>query len=164
MRIDEAVNDAERAERAGSKRPDRKSPLAAAVCRTRARRDAGAIAGSRRWRGRHSGERSETECGGSGRGGGARAENRLENPSRYAEGHLTYVDALKQSGYIGNNGVVVLSKRFGAERRQGAMGTAVDAAVDALVDISRVTRFGTSRLFRVRESVGIVHESSRRRH
>ena len=29
--------------------------------------------GCRRWRGRHSDERSETECGGAKRGGGARA-------------------------------------------------------------------------------------------
>ena len=66
-------------------------------------------------------------------------ENRLENPSRYAEGHLTYAEALKQSGYIGDNGVVVLCKRIGAERRQEAVGTAMDAAVDALVGMSQVT-------------------------
>ena len=36
-------------------------------------RDAGANTGRRRWRGRHSGERLETECGGAGGVGGARA-------------------------------------------------------------------------------------------
>lgn len=43
-------------------------------------------------------------------------ENRQEVPSRYAENYLTYAEALQQTGYVGANGVVVLSKRMGAAR------------------------------------------------
>jgi len=47
-RRDESVNDAARAGRGGSKHSDRTTTLASAVCRSRARRDAGAHAGRRR--------------------------------------------------------------------------------------------------------------------
>jgi len=43
-------------------------------------------------------------------------ENYRQSPSKHADGHLTYAEALRQSGYIGTNGVVVLSKRLGAAR------------------------------------------------
>lgn len=43
--------------------------------------------------------------------------NRLEVPSRYAKNYLTYAEALKQTGYVGPNGVVVLSKRTGTSRK-----------------------------------------------
>ena len=43
-------------------------------------------------------------------------ENYRESPSKYADGHLTYAEALKRSGYIGTHGVVVLSKRLGETR------------------------------------------------
>ena len=41
-------------------------------------------------------------------------ENRLTHHSRNSETHLTYAEALKRSGYVGDNGVVVLSKRMSA--------------------------------------------------
>ena len=91
------------------------------------RRDAGANAGRRRWPGRHSYESSETECGGTERGGGAR--NRLDHHSRNSENHLTYAEALRQSGYQGDNGVVVLSKKMSAARVRGEMNLVADAFI-----------------------------------
>ena len=64
-------------------------------------------------------------------------ENRLEVPSRYAKNYLTYAEALQQTGYVGANGVVVLSKRMGAARLQGEMEVSDDAAADALVGMSQ---------------------------
>ena len=64
-------------------------------------------------------------------------ENRLEVPSRYANNYLTYAEALEQTGYVGKNGVVVLSKRMGAARLQGEMEASDDAAADALVGMSQ---------------------------
>ena len=61
-------------------------------------------------------------------------ENRLEVRSRYAEHHLTYMQALQQSGYVGDNGGVVLSKRMRAARQTEA---ADDAVADALVCMSQ---------------------------
>ena len=46
-------------------------------------------------------------------------ENRLAHHSRNSENHLTYAEALKRSGYVGDNGVVVLSKRMSAARVRG---------------------------------------------
>ena len=43
-------------------------------------------------------------------------ENYRQSPSKYADDHLTYAEALKLSDYIGTNGVVVLSKRLVAAR------------------------------------------------
>ena len=60
-------------------------------------------------------------------------ENWQENRSRYAKNHMTYAEALQQSGYVGDNGVVVLSRRVGKARRQEAM----DVAADALVYMSQ---------------------------
>ena len=64
-------------------------------------------------------------------------ENRLDVPSRYAQNYLTYAEALKQTGYVGTNGVVVLSKRMGAARLQGETEASDDAAADALVCMSQ---------------------------
>ena len=47
-------------------------------------------------------------------------ENRLAHHSSNSENHLTYAEALGQSGYKGDNGVVVLSKRMSAARVRGA--------------------------------------------
>jgi len=62
-------------------------------------------------------------------------ENWQENRSRYAKNHMTYAEALKQSGYVGDNGVAILCRRVGAARRQGDVDAAVDAVVDALVGV-----------------------------
>ena len=57
-------------------------------------------------------------------------ENYRESPSKYADGHLTYAEALKRSGYIGTHGVVVLSKRLGAARGREEMGLVANSLVD----------------------------------
>ena len=74
-------------------------------------------------------------------------ENWQENRSRYAKNHMTYAEALKQSGYVGDNGVAILCRRVGIAWRQGEVDAAVDAAVDALVGMSqrRATETQTSR-------------------
>lgn len=56
-------------------------------------------------------------------------ENRLTHHSRNSENHLTYAEALKRSGYVGDNGVVVLSKRINAARVRGAMNLVADALI-----------------------------------
>ena len=61
-------------------------------------------------------------------------ENRLTHHSRNSENHLTYAEALRQSGYQGDNGVVVLSKKMSAARVRGAM----KSVADALISISRM--------------------------
>jgi hypothetical protein len=48
-------------------------------------------------------------------------ESRIHHHSRNSGNHLTYAEALKQSGYVGDNGVLVLSRRMGAARVRGAM-------------------------------------------
>ncbi len=60
-------------------------------------------------------------------------ENRLAHHSRNSENHLTYAEALKWSGYVGDNGVVVLSRRMSAAWVQGAM----NLVADALISMSR---------------------------
>ena len=60
-------------------------------------------------------------------------KNRLAHHSRNSENHLTYAEALRQSGYQGDNGVVVLSKRMSAARVRGAM----NLVADALISMSR---------------------------
>ena len=60
-------------------------------------------------------------------------ENRLTHHSRNSENHLTYAEALRQSGYQGDNGVVVLSKRMSAARVRGAM----NLVAGALISMSR---------------------------
>ena len=56
-------------------------------------------------------------------------ENRLTHHSRNSENHLTYAEALKRSGYVGDNGVVVLSKRMSAARVRGEMNLVADALI-----------------------------------
>ena len=56
-------------------------------------------------------------------------ENRLAHHCRNSENHLTYAEALRQSGYQGDNGVVVLSKRMSAARGRGAMNLVADALI-----------------------------------
>ena len=56
-------------------------------------------------------------------------ENRLAHHSRNSENHLTYAEALKRSGYVGDNGVVVLSKRMSAARVRGEMNLVADALI-----------------------------------
>ena len=56
-------------------------------------------------------------------------ENRLAHHSRNSENHLTYAGALTRSGYVGDNGVVVLSKRMSAARGRGAMNLVADALI-----------------------------------
>ena len=73
-------------------------------------------------------------------------ENWQESRSRYAKNHMTYAEALKQSGYVGDNGVVVLSMRMGKARRQGEVDAAVDAAVDALVGMSQTPGDGNANI------------------
>ena len=50
---------------------------------------------------------------------------------------MTYAEALRQSGYQGDNGVVVLSKKMSAARVRGVMDATVNVAVDALVGMSQ---------------------------
>ena len=64
-------------------------------------------------------------------------ENRLARHSRNSENHMTYAEALRQSGYQGDNGVVVLSKKMSAARVRGVMDATVNVAVDALVGMSQ---------------------------
>ena len=56
-------------------------------------------------------------------------ENGLTHHSRNSENHLTYAEALKWSGYVGDNGVVVLSKKMSAARVRGAMNLVADALI-----------------------------------
>ena len=56
-------------------------------------------------------------------------ENRLTHHSRNSENHLTSAEALKWSGYVGDNGVVVLSKRMSAARVRGAMNVVADTLI-----------------------------------
>jgi hypothetical protein len=56
-------------------------------------------------------------------------ESRIHHHSRYSENHLTYAEALKQSGYVGDNGVLVLSRRMGAAQVRGAMNMMADALI-----------------------------------
>ena len=56
-------------------------------------------------------------------------ENRLVHHSRNSENHPTYAEALRQSGYQGDNGVVVLSKKMSAARVRGAMNLMADALI-----------------------------------
>ena len=56
-------------------------------------------------------------------------KNRLDHHSRNLENHLTYAEALRQSGYQGDNGVVVLSKKMSAARVRGAMNLVADALI-----------------------------------
>ena len=56
-------------------------------------------------------------------------ENRLVHHSRNSENHPTYAEALRQSGYQGDNGVVVLSKKMSAARVRGAMNLVADALI-----------------------------------
>ena len=56
-------------------------------------------------------------------------ENRLAHHSRNSENHLTYAEALRQSGYQGDNGVVVLSKKMSAARVRGEMNLVADALI-----------------------------------
>jgi hypothetical protein len=46
---------------------------------------------------------------------------------------LKYKDALTKAGYRSDNGVVVLSKRLGAEKRR----VDADSAANVLIDMSR---------------------------
>jgi len=76
-------------------------------------------------------------------------ENWQENRSRYAKNHMTYAEALQQSGYVGENGVVVLSTRMGKvreARRQGEVDASVDAAVDTLVGMSQTPGDGNANI------------------
>ena len=56
-------------------------------------------------------------------------KNRLTHHSRNSENHLTYAEALRQSGYQGDNGVVVLSKKMSAARVRGEMNLVADALI-----------------------------------
>ena len=56
-------------------------------------------------------------------------KNRLAHHFRNSENHLTYAEALKRSGYVGDNGVVVLSKRMGAARVRGETNLVADALI-----------------------------------
>ena len=74
-------------------------------------------------RGRHSSECSETALDAAAALDAAEVlknvrKNRLANHSRNSKHHLMYAEALKRSGYVGDNGVVVLSRENG--RRAGA--------------------------------------------
>ena len=60
-------------------------------------------------------------------------ERNVESPRPSDPGHLTYKDALMKAGYQGDNGVVVLSRRLGAEKRR----VDADSAANVLIDMSR---------------------------
>ena len=104
-RRDEAVSDAVRAGRVGSRHTDRKSTLVSGGgTLERARRGANgtppisgeALASLRRL---NAAALNAAEA--------LVRENRLAHHSRNSENHLTYAEALRQSGYTGDNGVVV---------------------------------------------------------
>ena len=73
-------------------------------------------------------------------------ENWQENRSRYAKNHMTYAEALQQSGYVGANGVAILCRRVGITRRQGEVDASVDAAVDTLVGMSQTPGDGNANI------------------
>ena len=62
-------------------------------------------------------------------------ERNVESPRPSDPGHLTYKDALTKAGYRGDNGVVVLSKRLGAEKRR----VDADSAANVLIDMSQLS-------------------------
>ena len=62
-------------------------------------------------------------------------ERNVESPRPSDPGHLKYKDALTKAGYRGDNGVVVLSKRLGAEKRR----VDADSAANVLVDMSQLS-------------------------
>ena len=62
-------------------------------------------------------------------------ERNVESPRPSDPGHLTYKDALTKAGYRGDNGVVVLSKRLGAEKRR----VDADSAANVLIDMRQLS-------------------------
>jgi len=63
-------------------------------------------------------------------------ERNVESPRPSDPGHLKYKDALTKAGYRGDNGVVVLSKRLGAEKRR----VDADSAANVLIDMSQLSK------------------------